>query len=158
MTLVRIICQKHTINGIQSNFGKAMDHALKIELGSLAGHYVPTAVYFQDSDCVEYVTHDALCVYDRVDSFLTVIYDEFQKTIIGFKLKGFSKAVKTVLGAKGSHDQFLQLVKVIEQECQKLGDNMFDEKRSYLAVQKMAANDNNCVLDREVLLPLLKAA
>ena len=75
-----------------------MDNALRSELGSLAGAYSPIAVYFVDSDCVEYVKEDALCVYDRIDNFLTLITDENQRNVIGFKLKGFSKAVKAMLG------------------------------------------------------------
>ena len=83
----------------------------------LAGRrYIPTAVYFIDSDCVEYVKEDCFCVYERVDSFLTLIFDETKINLIGFKLKGFKcifeKHLKPLFEL---HDkQFIDLVSVIE--------------------------------------------
>lgn len=103
-----------------------MQELLKGEIGSLAGTYVPVAVYFSDSDCVEYVKEDALCVYDRVDDFLTLITDDSGRNVIGFKLKGFSKAVKAVLGENGTEDQFLEIIQVIESVCKNLGDELFN--------------------------------
>jgi hypothetical protein len=60
-----------------------------IDPSLLGGTYIPTAVYFTDSDCVEYVKEDVFCVYERVDKFLTLIFDETKLNLIGFKLKGF---------------------------------------------------------------------
>jgi hypothetical protein len=137
-----------------------MENTLKIELGSLAGKYSPTAVYFYDSDCVEYVTEDTLCVYDRIDDFLTLITDENQRNVLGFKLKGFSKSAKLVIGENGNEEQFLQLLTVIEAVCKEIGAALFeddDRNRAYATVKKIAANDN-LVLDRSTFSSWLMAA
>jgi hypothetical protein len=96
------------------------------ELGS---PYTPCAVYLLDSDCVEYVKEDAFCVYDRVDNFLTLIFDETGLTLIGFKLKGFKhifdKHLKPLFKL---HDyQFIDLVAVIETVFTQVGDKIFAE-------------------------------
>jgi len=51
--------------------------------------YEPVALYYVDSDCVEYVKEDTFCIYERIDGFLTLIFDETKINLIGFKLKGF---------------------------------------------------------------------
>jgi hypothetical protein len=111
--------------------------------------YVPTAVYFMDSDCVEYVKEDTLCVYERVDDFLTLIFDETKLNVIGFKLKGFKfifgKYLKPLL--KLHDEQFMELVTVIEIVFTVLGDSVFSvgeeaRVRAYKAALKLAANDD----------------
>jgi hypothetical protein len=110
--------------------------------------YKPLAVYFLDSDCVEYVKEDAFCIYDRVDEFLTLVFDETKFNLVGFKLKGFKcifdKHLKPLFKL---HDyQFIDLVSVIEAVFTEIGDKMFDgddeRKRAYKAALKLAANDN----------------
>jgi dTDP-glucose pyrophosphorylase len=130
-----------------------MSNVLRSELGSLAGEYRPIAIYYHDSDCVEYAQHDVLCVYDRIDQFLTLITDETQKNVIGFKLKGFSKAVKEMLGTNADQSQFLQLINVIESVCTQLGDDLFgddDRQQAYDAAKKIASH-NNLILDKATL-------
>lgn len=109
--------------------------------------YVPQATYFHDSDCVEYVKRDSLLVYDRVDEFLTLIYDGTGKQLVGFKLKGFKNIFTKQIDAKHrlSTSQFLDLVPVIETICQVIGDQLDgddDRKQSYRAAKDLAANDN----------------
>ncbi len=113
------------------------------------GPYKPVAVYFLDSDCVEYVKEDAFCVYDRVDSFLTLIFDETKFNLIGFKLKGFKyvfeQHVKPLF--KLNDSQFIDLVSVIEAVFTRIGDEVFaagddERQRAYKAAIKLAANDN----------------
>lgn len=113
------------------------------------GPYKPVALYFLDSDCVEYLKEDVFCIHERVDSFLTLIFDETKINLIGFKLKGFKcvfdKFVKPLLEL---HDQqFVELVPVLEFVFTQFGDSMFsvgDEERTraYKAALKLAANDN----------------
>lgn len=112
-----------------------------------AGRYVPCATYFHDSDCVEYVRQDGFAIYDRVDQFLTLIYDETGKQLIGFKLKGFknifTKQLKPIY--RVNDEQFLGLVSAIEAICREIGEQLVNEddrKRSYRAALKIAANDN----------------
>jgi hypothetical protein len=115
------------------------------------GAYVPTALYFLDSDCVEYVKEDTLCVYDRVDEFLTLIFDETKFNLIGFKLKGFKhvfeKHLKPLFELNDS--QFIDLVPAIELVFTSIGERMFADaeagekrKRAYKAAIKLASNDN----------------
>ena len=111
--------------------------------------YTPSAVYFLESDCVEYVREDAFCVYERVDDFLTLVFDETKFNLVGFKLKGFKfvfdKHLKPLFEMHDS--QFIDLVSVIEAGVTKIGDQMFSEineerRRAYKAAWKLAGNDN----------------
>lgn len=111
--------------------------------------YDPVALYFLDSDCIEYVKEDTFCIYERVDSFLTLIFDETKINLIGFKLKGFKcvfdKFVKPLLEL--NDQQFVELVPVLEFVFTQFGDQMFsigseERKRAYKAALKLAANDN----------------
>lgn len=111
--------------------------------------YKPVAVYFLDSDCVEYVKEDAFCVYERVDSFLTLIFDETKFNLVGFKLKGFKYFFDQYMKPlfKLNDSQFIDLVSVIEAVFTHIGDTVFSEgdeerKRAYKAAIKLATNDN----------------
>jgi len=112
-----------------------------------AGGYSPAAVYFADSDCVEYVKEDNFVIYHRVDDFLTIIFDETKIIPIGFKLKGFRHVFNMHLKSlfELNDKQFLELAKAIEAVCTELGDELFaDDERTrwYKAARKLAANDN----------------
>ena len=109
--------------------------------------YVPVAVYFAESDCVEYVKEDTFCVYDRVDNFLTLIHDATKTRLIGFKLKGFKAVFNTHLKPiyKLNDEQFVTLVSAIEAICTEMGDALFADarvERAYRAARDLAANDN----------------
>ena len=112
-----------------------------------AGGYIPAAVYFEDSDCVEYVREDNFVIYHRIDDFLTLIYDETKIIPVGFKLKGFKHVFNAHLKSlfELNDKQFLSLVAAIEAVCSEIGDELFadDERtRAYKAARKLAANDN----------------
>ena len=111
--------------------------------------YLPTAVYYLDSDCVEYVKEDAFCIYDRVDDFLTLIMDEGKLNLIGFKLKGFKFVFEQHLKPlfELNDMQFIDLVSAIELHVAKIGEAVFKNaddrvKFAYRAAIKLAANDN----------------
>jgi hypothetical protein len=114
---------------------------------TLSGQFAPLAVYFSDSDCVEYVKEDSFSIYERVDEFLTLIFDETKIQLIGFKLKGFkfvyNKRLKPLMQL--NDNQFLALVSAIEAVCTVIGEQLIaddDRARAYKAVLKLAANDN----------------
>lgn len=118
-----------------------------INLAGAPNAYRPTAVYFHDCDCVEYVKEDAFVIYDRVDQFLTLVYDRTQKQLVGFKLKGFKYIFTKALeeNYRLSERQFLSLVSAIEAIAKIIGDQLFEDEdraRSYRAALKLAANDN----------------
>ncbi len=114
----------------------------------LSGRYEPAAVYFLDSDCVEYARQDVFCVYDRVDSFLTLVFDSAGERLIGFKLKGFKNIFEKYIQPRLQRDiQFLELVSAIETVFTEAGDQLFSERSSrveqaYMAAMELAANDN----------------
>lgn len=91
----------------------------------------------------------AISVYERVDGFLTLIFDETKINLIGFKLKGFKcifeKHLKPLFEL---HDkQFIDLVSAIEAVFTDAGNQIFsvgDEARAraYKAALKLAHNDN----------------
>lgn len=100
------------------------------------------AVYLADADCVEYVSEDTTTVFRRVDPFLTLIYDETNAIVIGFKLKGFKRILESIR-AKFNLDEhgFVELVQVFEAVCSQLGDEIFsepDRKNAYAAAAKLA--------------------
>ena len=118
-----------------------------IGAGMVPGGFRPTALYYHDSDCVEYVNADCFAVYDRIDEYLTLIYDHTGRLPIGFKLKGFKHIFTKALGTtyRLNEQQFLSLVSVVEAVCTILGKDLFkDESRAsaYKVARKIASNDN----------------
>lgn len=108
--------------------------------------YKKAAIYYHDSDCVEYVRNDQFCIYERVDGFLTLVQDG-TGNLIGFKLKGFKNVFTRLqkVTAKLSDGHFLPLISAIESVCAEMGDNMFDDPKraeAYRAAYSLAANDN----------------
>lgn len=114
---------------------------------AVQARYQPVALYFHDSDCVEYVREDGFSIYDRIDEYLTLVYDKTGRILIGFKLKGFKYLFTRALepAYRLNEKQFVNLVSAIEAICTILGKTLFnDEKRTgaYKAAIKMADNDN----------------
>jgi hypothetical protein len=103
-----------------------MAHDPERELGA-SEKYVPQAIYFLDSDCVEYVKEDAFSLYDRVDDFLTLIKDETGLTLVGFKLKGFKYVFNAHLKPlyKLNDEQFIDLTSAIEAHFTAIGNDIF---------------------------------
>ena len=52
--------------------------------------YVPRVVYFHDGNAVEYVTDDAVALYERIDANLDIVRDAETKNIIGMRLNWWS--------------------------------------------------------------------
>jgi hypothetical protein len=114
---------------------------------AVCGGYERRAVYFTDSDCVEYVREDGFVVYERVDEFLTLIFDDTKYNLVGFKLKGFKYVfdahLKPLLQLNDS--QFVELVSAIEAICSEHGDKLFANQgraRAYKAARRLAARDS----------------
>ena len=119
---------------------------LDLEQASLSGDYRKQAVYFLDSDCVEYIKEDTFAIYERIDNFLTLIFDDTKFNLIGFKLKGFRHFFNTVKDKLELREQhFVRLVQVIEAHSTELGEKLIQDDytlRAYRAAQRLAANDN----------------
>ena len=108
----------------------------------LAQDCAPVAVYLDDADCVEYVREDTTTIYRRVDQLLTLIYDETNEILIGFKLKGFKRILHDIRDRLSlDEDGFVTLVSVLESVCTDIGDELIhDPKRqsAYAAASKLA--------------------
>ena len=118
-----------------------------VKMTDVVKQYTASAAFYHDSDCVEYIKVDAFVIYDRVDEFLTLIFDKTGKNLVGFKLKGFKNIFTQQLESiyRLNEKQFLRLASAIEVICVNLGDQLFaddDRKRSYQAAAELAANDN----------------
>lgn len=100
------------------------------------------AIYLSDADCVEYVSEDTTTVFRRVDTFLTLIYDETNAIPVGFKLKGFKVILDSIRDEFKLDEQgFVELVTVLETVCSRLGDEIFSDpkrKKAYAAASKLA--------------------
>lgn len=111
-----------------------------------AGSYEPAAIYYYDSDCVEYVKEDSLCLYERVDERLTLIKDATGHRLVGFKLKGFRNVFEKLKSSLELSDRhFVSIVSAIEFVYGALGEAVFnDGKRAaaYKAAYQLAVNDN----------------
>jgi hypothetical protein len=67
-------------------------------------NYVPRTTYIQESDLIIYVRTDSICLYERIDEFVTIIRDIDNNEIVGFQLKRFQHALNNYLSNVNSHD------------------------------------------------------
>lgn len=93
------------------------------------GSYKPSAIYFEESDCLEYVRSDVPNIYRRVDEFLTLIVSMEEREPIGFTLKGFRNFYIRKYAPKAQAPEFRNLVKLIEAVVCEIGDDIFSESK-----------------------------
>jgi len=119
---------------------------MTIENTAGAAPYRPAAIYSFDADCVEYIKSDVFCLYERIDSRLTLIKDATGNTLIGFKIKGFRNTFERLKSAHDLSDgQFVSMITAIEAIYSEIGDQLTTEPRvraAYQAAYQLAANDN----------------
>ena len=75
----------------------------------------PVARYHPDMDILIYVREDCSYRADRVDAFLTVLYDPYADELVGLKLKGFKflfKQLQSIINLPD--DAWMPLVKALE--------------------------------------------
>jgi hypothetical protein len=108
--------------------------------------YSPAAIYSYDADCVEYLRADTFCLYERIDSRLTLIKDATGHTLIGFKIKGFHSTFERLKATYDlSEGQFVSLISAIEEIYTEIGEKITSDakvKAAYQAAYQLAANDN----------------
>jgi hypothetical protein len=109
------------------------------------GSYKPVAIYFQESDCLEYVRSDIPTIYRRVDEFLTLIVSMEDREPIGFSLKGFRNFYNRKIATKdpSRRTEFFTLVCLIEEIFGDLGDGIFSEDKrvAYRKAIEIATDD-----------------
>ncbi|MCK0208789.1 hypothetical protein MWN33_12190 [Starkeya koreensis] len=102
--------------------------------------YVPTAIYFEEADSVEYVRKDVPCVYRRVDDLLTLILDMDDRQLIGFKIKGFRNFyIRHRSINHNNSKEFLSLMNVIQKAARELGDDLFKNNERGRAYEQAGA-------------------
>lgn len=114
--------------------------------------FCPCAMYFEESDILEYVSEDVPMLYRRVDQMLTLIISLDARNPIGVQLKGFKNFYLRVLRKKYSTDEtcFLYLTSALEEALNTLGDDAFlrDARiSSYETAMNIAQRDNVHVRD-----------
>jgi hypothetical protein len=113
--------------------------------------YEPTAIYYEDSDSLEYLRVSAPAVYRRIDSTLTLVLSLDDRSLVGFKLKGFKnfymRHIKEKLGS--NCPDFIELVDLLQEVTSSVGEHVFEErqKSAYSSALEMAAADKIHVRD-----------
>jgi hypothetical protein len=107
------------------------------------GSYKPSAIYFQESDCLEYVRFDVPNIYRRIDEFLTLVVSMDEREPIGFSLKGFRNFYVRKYPQKAPAPEFRNLVCLIEEIVGEIGDDIFseDKRRAYRKAIEIATDD-----------------
>ncbi|SFB42300.1 hypothetical protein SAMN03159496_03554 [Rhizobium sp. NFR07] len=107
------------------------------------GSYKPSAIYFQDSDCLEYVRCDVPNIYRRVDEFLTLVVSMEDREPIGFTLKGFRNFYSRKYATKSKVPEFRNLVCLIEEIVEEIGNDIFqeDKRKAYRKAIEIAKDD-----------------
>ncbi|NOX41139.1 MAG: hypothetical protein GXP05_11695 [Alphaproteobacteria bacterium] len=121
------------------------------------------AVFFPSMDYMDYLRCDGVQVAQRIDRFLTLIWDRDQSELVGFRLKGihnfFLKKLQPSLDL--SDEDFVPVRDLFLLALQELGDKTFGDNKgadvidiaAYKNAQRLAAED-----DVHVEIELLKAA
>tara|TARA_R110002073_G_scaffold120601_1_gene262626 strand:- start:5331 stop:5681 length:351 start_codon:yes stop_codon:yes gene_type:complete len=102
---------------------------------------MPVATYFQNADCVEFLSEDTTAIYRRVDEFLTLIFDDTRLRLIGLKLKGFRSIHDQMVeaGELAGGNNFRNLVPALEAVTKRVAEAMVNDparRRSYDAARK----------------------
>ncbi|EJC78985.1 hypothetical protein Rleg4DRAFT_0566 [Rhizobium leguminosarum bv. trifolii WSM2297] len=113
--------------------------------------YQPTAIYYEDSDSLEYLRVSSPAIYRRIDTILTLILSMEDRSLVGFKLKGFKNFyIRNLKNRFGSNcPDFIELVDVLQEVTRTLGEQVFEEKQknAYHSALEMAAKDRVHVRD-----------
>lgn len=117
----------------------------------LSADFQPHACYYESMDLVEYITVDCITISDRIDTFLTLIFDKSGEEPVGFKLKGFKYIFNEYLKAQYQlqDESFLPLISILQGVVQQVGDDIFnpptggnDRERAYRSAFKLVRGNN----------------
>jgi hypothetical protein len=127
-------------------------HEDRLTLAELNGDYLPTAIYYDDSDSLEYIRRDASCVYRRIDPFLTLIFSMNDRALLGFRLKGFRHFYLHRRRNRNQSElvEFPLLVGILEEAMSDFGGKIFDEQErlsAYTEARNIAEEDRVVLRD-----------
>jgi hypothetical protein len=116
-------------------------------LDSSGQNYIPTAVYYEDADSLEYVRTDEPSVYRRIDDLLTLVLSMNTREPLGFQIKGFRHFYQKHLRKQieSGDESFSKLIFVLEEALKLVGDNLFSQTNrcdAYLKARNIAEEDN----------------
>lgn len=107
--------------------------------------YSSVAVYYQDSDSLEYVRRDEPSIYRRIDDLLTLVLSMRTREPVGFQLKGFRHLYLQYVNDKVKQDDnFPQLIIILEEAVKRLGNEVFSEQErlsAYIKARDIAKED-----------------
>lgn len=119
---------------------------------NMPASYEPCALYFEDSDVLEYVRADVPSFDRRVDESLTIVLSLQDRKPIGFCLKGFKNFYLRHLRSK--HDvndrHFLMMIDVLQDLMTVNGHAIFDAvetSSAYRQALEIAQADNVRVVE-----------
>ena len=128
------------------------------EAKPLSGEYAYTsvAVYYEEADSLEYIRRDEPSVYRRIDGFLTLILSMDSREPLGFQLKGFKHFYLRHVRDKFNRNDgvFLELIDILEQAVNNLGNEVFSEHErlsAYAKAQDIAKEDEVQFLKTEIV-------
>lgn len=114
--------------------------------------YQPRAVYYSQSDSVEYLRKDVPTVYRRIDECLTLILSMRERNVIGLKIKGFRHFYLSNIKPKYNFEEkhFLYLIYVLEEAMTCIGEEILsheDRREAYRLASEIAQEDNVILSD-----------
>lgn len=133
-----------------NKFLSFINEAFELELDTNIGPkpFESYASYFHGMDYVEFITVDRRTVSERVDGFLTLIYNADHDKLVGFRLKGFecffNEHLREIYKLQDEH--FIQLATVIETYVQTIGESIFDERKAAYKAAYRLAKENEVTL------------
>lgn len=113
----------------------------------LSAEFKAGAFYYDCADFVEYIAEDDITVAERIDEYLTLLWDSSRLDVIGFRIKGFKHLFNTHL--KPLYDlsdrDFLPMITVVQAVIQRIGEELTSQdnrKRAYKKVIKLTKDSN----------------
>lgn len=93
-----------------------------------SGVFQARAVYRRNMDFIEYMTKDEVTVSERIDKFLTLIWNFQQDEVVGFKLKGFQFIYDKFIRKPDDYSPpFLEIAAVLETLIEEVGEQVLEE-------------------------------
>jgi hypothetical protein len=116
--------------------------------------YTSVAVYYEDSDSLEYVRRDEPSVYRRIDDLLTLVLSMRTREPLGFQLKGFRHFYLQYIKDKlKENEAFPQLIIILEEAVKRLGNEVFSEREklsAYIKARDIAKEDDVTISELQI--------
>lgn len=117
------------------NFSNALSNAFD---AAIAEEFTPGALYYDCMDYVEYVANNGVSIADRIDGYLTLLWDASGDDLYGFRIKGFQHLFNTRLKDLYNFNDkdFLPMISVIEAIVEQLGHELIRDNQRHQAYRR----------------------